>query len=123
MQAGSTLRMTRLSHVHSIFTTDLCLSSRNIFIFPHIIGMTKLQCMKYTEHVECKEEMRNSHKSLVRKPQRQDYARLMHRWANNIKMDLKKRKCTDVNCIPLAHCREQWRDLVNTVMNIMFYKK
>jgi len=53
-------------------------------------GMTKLQCMKYTEHVECKEEMRNSHKSLVRKPERQDYARLMQRWANNIKMDLKR---------------------------------
>lgn len=79
MRAGSTLRMTRLSHVLSIFTTNFFLSSRNIVIFPHIIGMTKSQCMKYTEHVECKEEMRNSHKSLVRKPEWQEYARLMHR--------------------------------------------
>jgi len=79
--------------------------------------------MKYTEHVECKEEMRNSHKNLVRKSEQQDYVRLMHRWANNIKMDLKNRKCTDVNCIPLAYCRDQWEALVNTVMNILFYKK
>jgi len=47
----------------------------------------------------------------------------MHRWANNIKMDLKKRECTDVKCIRLAHCRDQWQALVTTVMNIMFYKK
>ena len=68
----------------------------------------QLRGVKYTEHVERKEEMRNSHKSLVRKPERQDYSRLMRRWANNIKMDLKNRECTDVNCIPLACCRDQW---------------
>ena len=38
-------------------------------------------------------------------------------------MDLKKRECTDVNWIPLAHYRDQWQTLVNTVMNIMLYKK
>jgi hypothetical protein len=58
--------------------------------------------MKYTEHVECKEEMRNSNKILVRKPEGQDCARLMHRWEYNIKMDLKKREFTDVNWIPLV---------------------
>lgn len=79
--------------------------------------------MKYTEHVECKEEMKDSHKSLVRKPEGQDYVRLIHRWVNDIKMDLEKRECTDVNCIPLAHCKDQWQALVNTVMNIIFYTK
>jgi hypothetical protein len=73
--------------------------------------------MKYTEDVECKEEMRNAHKSLVRKPERGLCidGQIILKWI--------LRECTDVKCIPLALCRDQWQVLVTTVMNIMFYKK
>jgi hypothetical protein len=37
---------------------------------------------------------------------------------DNIKMDLKKTGWGDVDWIDLAHNRDQWRALVNTVMNL-----
>jgi hypothetical protein len=38
---------------------------------------------------------------------------------DNIKMDLKReRRWGGVNCIHLAQGRDQWRGLVNTIMNL-----
>jgi hypothetical protein len=34
-------------------------------------------------------------------------------------MDLKETGCEDVNWIHLAQDRNQWRDVVNTIMNLM----
>jgi hypothetical protein len=39
------------------------------------------------------------------------------RWADNIKLDLREIGC-DMDWIDLAEDRDQWRDLVNTVMNL-----
>jgi hypothetical protein len=41
-----------------------------------------------------------------------------HRWADNIKMYLKRDKLGDVDWIDLAQNRAQWRALVNTVMEL-----
>jgi hypothetical protein len=53
---------------------------------------------------------------LVRKP---DIKRLLgrprHRWADNIKMDLREIGWSGIDQINLAEDRDQWRDLVNTV--------
>jgi hypothetical protein len=41
-----------------------------------------------------------------------------HWWEDNIRMDLKEIGWEDVECMHLAQDRDQWRTLVNTVMNL-----
>jgi hypothetical protein len=41
-----------------------------------------------------------------------------HRWMDNIKMDLREIGCDGMDWIDLAQDRDQWRVLVNTVMNL-----
>jgi hypothetical protein len=40
------------------------------------------------------------------------------RWEDNIRMDLREIGWGDMDWIDLAHDRDQWRTLVNTVMNL-----
>jgi hypothetical protein len=40
------------------------------------------------------------------------------RWVDNIKIDLREIGWDGVDCIDLAQDRDQWRALVNTVMNL-----
>jgi hypothetical protein len=40
------------------------------------------------------------------------------KWMDNIKMDLREVGWGGVDWIDLAHNRDQWRALVNTVMNL-----
>jgi hypothetical protein len=40
------------------------------------------------------------------------------RWVNNVKMDVREIGWDGVEWIDLAQDRDQWRDLVNTVMNL-----
>jgi hypothetical protein len=40
-----------------------------------------------------------------------------HRWVDNIKMDLREIGWYDMDWINLAQDRDQWRALVNAVMN------
>jgi hypothetical protein len=44
--------------------------------------------------------------------------RLRRRWTNNIKMDLIEIGWDGMDCIDLAQDRNQWRALVNMVMNL-----
>jgi hypothetical protein len=44
--------------------------------------------------------------------------KLRRRWVNNIKMDLREIGWSGMDCIDLAQDRDQWRALVNTVMNL-----
>jgi hypothetical protein len=41
-----------------------------------------------------------------------------HRWVNNIKMDLREIGWDGMDWIGRAHDKDQWRALVNTVMNL-----
>jgi hypothetical protein len=49
--------------------------------------------------------------------------RPIHRWKNNIKMDLREVGWGGLDWIDLAQDRDQWRALVNTVMNLGSSKK
>jgi hypothetical protein len=40
------------------------------------------------------------------------------RWVDNIKMDLREIGWDGVDWIDRAQCRDQWRALVNTVLNL-----
>jgi hypothetical protein len=41
-----------------------------------------------------------------------------HWWDHNIKIDLRKMGCGFMDWIDLAQDRDQWGDLMNTVMNL-----
>jgi hypothetical protein len=65
------------------------------------------------------EEKRNAYRILVRKPEgKRPLGRSRRRWVDNIKMDLREIGWDDMDWIDLAQDRDQWRALVNTVMNL-----
>jgi hypothetical protein len=62
---------------------------------------------------------RNAYRILVGKPEgKRLLGRPRRTWVDNIKMDLREIGWDDTDGIDLAQDREQWRDLVNTVMNL-----
>jgi hypothetical protein len=64
-------------------------------------------------------ERRNAYRILVGMPERKGpLARPRHRWVDNIKMDLTEIGWDGIDWIDLAQNRDQWRALVNAVMNI-----
>jgi hypothetical protein len=64
-------------------------------------------------------EKRNAYRILVGKPEgKKPLGRPRRRWVDNIKMDLREKGWYDMDWIDLAQDRDQWRALVNTVMNL-----
>jgi hypothetical protein len=64
-------------------------------------------------------ETRNAYRILVGKPkEKSPVGRPRRRWVDNIKMDLRKIRWDGVDWIKLAQDRDQWRAIVNMVMNI-----
>jgi hypothetical protein len=54
----------------------------------------------------------------VGKPEgKRPLGRPRRRWVDNIKMDLREIGCDDMDWIYLAQDRDQWRALVNAIMN------
>jgi hypothetical protein len=64
-------------------------------------------------------EKRNAYRLLVGKPEGKiPLERKRRRWVNNIKMDLREIGWDGIDWINLAHDKDQWRALVNTVINL-----
>jgi hypothetical protein len=64
-------------------------------------------------------EKRNTCRILVRKPEgKRPLGRPRHTWINNIKMYLREIGWGGMDWITLAQDRDQWRALVNMVMNL-----
>jgi hypothetical protein len=64
-------------------------------------------------------EMRNAYRVLVAKPEgKRPQRRPRHRWVDKIKMDLREIGWDGIDWIDLAQDRDQWRALVNMVMNL-----
>jgi hypothetical protein len=75
--------------------------------------------MRWEGHVACMGEKRNAYGFLVRKPEgKRPLPRHRRRWEDNNKMDLREIGWDVMDWIPLAHDRDQWRALVNTVMKL-----
>jgi hypothetical protein len=71
--------------------------------------------------VECSTnvEKRNAFRISVGKPEKKrPLGRLRRTWVDNIKIDLREIGWDCMNWIELAQDRDQWRALVNTVMNL-----
>jgi hypothetical protein len=64
-------------------------------------------------------ERRTAYRILVGRPGgRRLLGRARHRWVDNIKMDIREIGWDGMDWISLAEDRDQWRALVNTVMNL-----
>jgi hypothetical protein len=64
-------------------------------------------------------ERKNAFKILVAKPEgKRPLGRHRRRWENNIKMDIKEMGWESMDWINLAHDKDRWRVLVNTIMNL-----
>jgi hypothetical protein len=66
-------------------------------------------------------EKRNAYRILVGKPEgKRPLGRPRRRWVDNIRMDLGEIGWYGEDGVHLAQDRDQWRALVNTVMNLRF---
>jgi hypothetical protein len=63
-------------------------------------------------------EKRNAYRIFVGNPEeKRPLGRPRRRWVDNINIDLREIGFDGMNCIDLTQDRDQWRALVNTVMN------
>jgi hypothetical protein len=81
---------------------------------PNIIRIIKSRRMRWAGHVAQMGVKRNAHRILVGKPE----GRPRCRWVDNIKIDLREIGWGCMDWIDLDQDRDQWRTLVNTVMNL-----
>jgi hypothetical protein len=84
-----------------------------------IIRMIKSRRMRWAGHVARMGEKRTAYRRLVGNPEgKRPLGRPRRRWVDNIKIDLREIGWVGGDWIDLAHDRDQWRALVNTVMNL-----
>jgi hypothetical protein len=80
--------------------------------------MIKSRRMRWAGHVARMREKRNSYRIMVGKPEgKSTLGRQRRRWMDNIKKDLREIGWDGVDWIDLPQDRDQWRALVNTVIN------
>jgi hypothetical protein len=71
------------------------------------------------DHVAGTGKLKNAYTILVSKSEgKRPLGRHRHRWEDNIRMDVREIECEVVDWIHLTQGRDQWRALVNTVMNL-----
>jgi hypothetical protein len=75
--------------------------------------------MKWVGHVARIGEKRNAHRIFVGKPEgKRLLGRPRRRWVDNIKKHLREIGWDGVDWIDMAQDMDQWRALVNTVLNL-----
>jgi hypothetical protein len=80
--------------------------------------MIKSRRMRWAGHV-ARMEKRNAYRVFVGKPDgRRPLGRPRRRWEDNIKMNLRAIGWSVMGCIHLAQDKDQWRVLLNMVMNL-----
>jgi hypothetical protein len=84
-----------------------------------IIRIIKSRRKKWACHVARMEKKRNAYRLLVGKPEvKRPLRRPRSRWLDNIRMVLGEVGWGDVDWIGLAKDRNNWRALVNSVLNL-----
>jgi hypothetical protein len=75
--------------------------------------------MRWTGHIARTGVKRKAYRRLVGKPDgKKQLGRPRRGWVNNITMEPRGIRWDRMDCIDMALYKEQWRALVNTVMNI-----
>jgi hypothetical protein len=91
----------------------------NLYSSPNIIRMIKSRRMRWAGHVAQMGEKRNTYRILVGKPEgNRPLGRPKCRWVENIKIYLREIEWDGMDWIDLSQDRDQWRALVNTIMNL-----
>jgi hypothetical protein len=91
----------------------------NLCYVPSTIRMIKSRMMKWVGHAAQMGEKRNAYRILVGKPEgKRPLGRPRCRLVDNIKIDLRGIGWGGMDWTDLAHDRDQWRNLVNMVMNL-----
>jgi hypothetical protein len=81
--------------------------------------MIKSRRMRLAENVAQTGEKRNAGRILVGKPEgKRQIERPRHMWVDNSEMDLGEIRWGCIDWTDLAQDTDQWRTLVNTVMNL-----
>jgi hypothetical protein len=92
---------------------------RLVYFFNPLKQFLSLNLEAWSGHVARMGETRNRYRILVGKPEgKRPLGRSRRRWVDNIKIDLRQTGWDDMDLIDLAQDRDQWRTLVNTVMNL-----
>jgi hypothetical protein len=95
-----------------------------LYSSPNIVSMIKSRRMRWVGHVACMGEWRGVYRVLVGEAQREETTgKTMHRWEDNIKMDLREIRINGGNWIWLAQNRVCWQDFVSMVMNLSRFHK
>jgi hypothetical protein len=90
-----------------------------LYFPPNIVGVIKSRRMRWVGHVARMGEGRGVYRVSVGKPEgKRPLGRPRRRWEYNINLDLREVEIDGANWIRLAQDRVQWRDFVNTVMNL-----
>jgi hypothetical protein len=91
----------------------------NLYSSPSIIRMIKSRRIGWAGHVARMREERNAYRILVGMPEgKRTLGRPRRRLVDNIKMNLREIGWDGMDLIDLAQNRDQWKALVNTVMNL-----
>jgi hypothetical protein len=91
----------------------------SVYSSQNIVRAIKPRRMRWAGHVARVEEGRGVYRVLVgRLEGKRPLGRPRRRWEDNIKMGRMEIGLDGVNWIRLAQDRVQWRDFVNTVMNL-----
>jgi hypothetical protein len=91
----------------------------NLYSSRKIIRMIKSRRMRWTRYVARTGAERNAYGILVGKPEgKRPLGRGRCRWVENIKMDFREIGCGGMDWTDLAQDRDQWRAVMNTIMNI-----
>jgi hypothetical protein len=88
----------------------------NLYSSPSIIIMINSRRMRWVGYVARMGEKRNAYRILPEG--KRPLGRPRRRWVDNIIMDLRDIEWDGVNWIDLTQNREQWRALVNTVLDL-----
>jgi hypothetical protein len=91
----------------------------NLYSSASIIRIIKSRRRRWAGHVGRMGEKRNAYRIFVGKPEgMRRLGRPRRRWVDNIKMDLTEIVWDRVVWIDMVQDRDQWRALVNTVLNL-----
>jgi hypothetical protein len=92
----------------------------NLYSSPSKIKVIKSRRMRWAGQVARMGEKRNAYRILVGKPEgKRPLGRPRRRWVGNIKMDLRDIGWDGVDWIDMAQDMDQWRVLVNVVLNVL----
>jgi hypothetical protein len=91
----------------------------SLYSSPRIIRMIQSRRMRWTGHVTRMGKKRNTYRILVENPEgKRPLGRSRRKWVDSIKMDPRQVGWDGMDWIDLAQDRDQWRALMNAVMNL-----